>query len=361
MPEMSVPLPLTPDASINRVVLFDIPDVPIDDVVRGKSAFDLVGTQAVFDLIRTGAAALHLPPDVVAAPNTEAFIQFDSCFASDDATVRTAARQIARRFGRNLGYVLLALRRTDARREHRPEWDAWMRRHWWRLSRLWLGGGLIRGHLRDFLIDDIQSVFIETQTIPPALMLDPSGAALPLVGAACCLPEPAFSALVLDFGGTGVKRGIARYHNHRLSQLALLPALITDWQATVDDSSALRQFLFEFMIPTIATAWTQTQPAASVIMVSMAAYIDAHGQPCERQGSVYAALRRITLNLQQALSIGVSQSTGKTLHVILLHDGTAAAASHPGDAVMTFGTAIGIGYAPPVQNPLQLAADFQIT
>ena len=109
-------LPLTPDASINRFVLRDIPGVPIDEDVRGKSAFELVGTPTVFEMIRANASALRIPQAAVAEPSTDAFIRLDNCFDSGDEKVRRTAREVARRFGRNLGYVLLALRHPNAER-----------------------------------------------------------------------------------------------------------------------------------------------------------------------------------------------------------------------------------------------------
>lgn len=354
-----LPRPLTPAASINRVMLLGLPGARVDDEVRGKSAYDLVGSSAVFALIKAHAQALGLSGENLAAPRPEIFAAFDRCFEHSDPEIRRAAREVARRFGRNLGFVLVALRRPDAQREVRPEWDAF-REHWQTLPCLWLGGGLIRGHLRDHLLDEIAAVFAETNTDPPALLLDAYGAALPLIGAACCAARGHESALALDFGGTNVKRGAAVYRDDALARMELLPALDSGWQGNIEDENALRAFLFDFMIPTVVESWSSAKPSCPVIPVSLAAYVDHDGQPFERQGAVYAGLRRITSNLQQTLTEEVARRVGQAVDVRLIHDGTAAATAHPGDAVLTLGTAIGAGYYPAVNNPLPLDGAFHL-
>lgn len=359
MSEAFNPRHLTPDASINRVVLVDIPGAAIDAGIRGQSAFDLVGSQALFEMIRTHADDLQIAPEYVTVSNVEAFVWFDHCLESRDDTVRQTAQRIARRYGRNPGYVLLALRRMDVRREHRPDWDGWYRQRWWTLPRLWPGGGLIRGHLRDNLVHDILSIFIETQTIPPALMLDTYGAYLPLVGAACCVPADFVSAAVLDFGSTDVKRACAIYRRDMLAELHPFPPVPAGWNNRLDDTTALQEFI-AFMAEVIAETCSLITSPAPVIPVSLAAYMDREGQPYEHKGTIYAALRQVTNNLQRTLANKVCQMTGRNVQIRLIHDGTAAATAHPGDTVMTLGTAIGIGYAPAVLNPLQLAPDFRI-
>lgn len=346
--------PLTPDASINRFVLRDIPGLTIDEHVRGKSAFELVGTPAVFEMIRAEASTLRIPAAVVAELNPDAFIRLDHAFDAGGEKVRRAARDIARRFGRNLGYVLVALRHPDAVREHHPPWDVGMQEHWRTLSRLWLGGGLIRGHLGNWVIPYIRGVFTEAGITPPDLMRDPYGAALPLMGAACCVPKTATSAAVLDFGRSGVKRGVAGYAGGTLHALRLLPTLPTPWDDAADaanDPEELRRFRDMFVIPTIVDTFAEAQPDSPLIPISMAAYIDARGEPYARQANPYAGLRGFDGTLEDMLSREVSRRVGREVRVKLIHDGTAAATVHPGDTVMALGTGIGIGYWPAVSDP----------
>lgn len=353
--------PLTPDASINRQTLYDLPGADVDDGVRGRSAFELVGTAAVYAMIRAHGAALKLPERVLGGLNTEAFVLLDRCFETDDAGVRDAARAVARRFGRNFGWVLVGLRHPAAVTSPRPTWDEWIAAHWRTLERVWLGGGLIRGHLGDRLIEDVLTVFAETGTPPFEMLRDRFGPSLPMVGAARCVPGGDRSASVLDFGGTGVKRGEAFYHGGALARLRTLPTLPTDWDGDLQRPDDVRRFRDQFMIPAIAATVEHTRPESPHVAVSIAAYVDETGEPYRREGLIYPAVGELAGNLQQTLSDEVSRRIGRELHVRLIHDGTAAASAHPGDTVMALGTAIGIGYAPAVAAPRPLAAGFEVT
>jgi hypothetical protein len=134
----------------------------------------------------------------------------------------------------------------------------------------------------------------------------------------------------------------------------LLPTMPTRWDNETNDASdtdALRRFLSEFVIPSIAETFTSVRPECRTIPISIAAYIDPNGEPYARKGNPYAGLGSFAGNLQQTLSKAVSQEVGRDVQVRLIHDGTAAATAHPGDTVMALGTAIGIGYWPAVADP----------
>ncbi|MCU0514939.1 MAG: hypothetical protein MUE40_20475 [Anaerolineae bacterium] len=353
----TIPLPLTPEASLNRVILHELPGVPLDDGVAGTTAYDLVGARALLQRLHQHAADLRRPAEITAP---DAILRhFEGCLAGEDSHARHTARAIARTFGRGLGYVLLALCHPRARREDRPEWHALFHAHWQQLTGLRLGGGLLRGHLRTTLAEDVQSVFAEAHHPAPALHIDPHGAALPLIGAACCAPPGVHQALVLDFGGTSVKHGLARYRDGQLVRLERLPDRPTPALARHHPAD-LEHLLYDFIVPVVVDDWTQTIPHSTRIPISLAAYIDAHGQPCRRQGSPYAALVELTDNLQRTLSERISRATGCRLEVQLIHDGTAAASACPGTTVIVMGTALGVGYAPAVPNPLQLAPEFTL-
>jgi hypothetical protein len=84
---------------------------------------------------------------------------------------------------------------------------------------------------------------------------------------------------------------------------------------------------------------------ASPIMVSVAAYV----QDGRLLTGVYVQLGRITDNLQIELAREVSVQLGEVIGVTLIHDGTAAATTYAGmkdTAVITIGTALGIGFPP---------------
>ena len=336
---------LTPAASLNRLLIAGS---------SGLTGYDTLSSRFIYEQIREYAPRLGIPPELVAGQMAEMFIRFDSCFESPDAAIRAAARDIAERFGRNLGALLLTLRRGNPdSRIARADWDESYWEYWAGTRRIVLGGGLIRGHLRDHLIADVRAVFSEAEIPAPELALDPHGPYLPLVGAARCVDSGYQTALALDFGGTHIKRALARYQAGVLVALEPLPTLATNWDGDPDQTS-LRAFL-AMVEATICQSWDKARPDCPVIAMSLASYLDPDGRPRERQGSVYALLNTLTPNLQRALSTAIRAHAGRDLGVRLIHDGTAGATAHPGSAVITFGTAIGIGYGPAVEHPLPRA------
>jgi hypothetical protein len=78
-------------------------------------------------------------------------------------------------------------------------------------------------------------------------------------------------------------------------------------------------------------------------------------------------LRRITNNLQAELARRVGARLGFVADVLLSHDGTAAAAAHAGEpdaamltAVITAGTALGVGFPPREAGLVALSPDLAI-
>jgi hypothetical protein len=82
------------------------------------------------------------------------------------------------------------------------------------------------------------------------------------------------------------------------------------------------------------------------------------------QGGAYYQLRYVADHLQTALAECVSDRLGKPTAALLLHDGTAAATAYAGQentAVVTLGTALGIGFPPLEQTNLRpIGADFRV-
>jgi hypothetical protein len=100
----------------------------------------------------------------------------------------------------------------------------------------------------------------------------------------------------------------------------------------------------------LADAWAThaaTHALAPVIVCAIACYTSA-GAPLPRQGSAYAALGAVSPNLSRWLAAEVSGRLGREVEIRLVHDGTAAARTYagtPGTAVITLGTALGVGFA----------------
>lgn len=361
VPEPTQPLNLrflTPAASLNRARIVSLPGIKVDEGILHQTGYDLVSANALAARFIAARARLNPPPQGI-GKSVQSFIFFDQCLAAPDPEVQQTARGIARAFGRGLGWLLVMLRRGDPpNREDRTDWDDSYWEHWRNLPSLVLGGGLIRGRLRDHLLEDIQAVFSETSTPAPVLSLDPHGEYLPLVGALRCAPPGYARILALDFGGTQVKRAVGQCRQGQLKALQPYNALDSHSYTLVLDTQTLNQTL-EWMITTITASWHEARPDCPLIPVSLACYIDPQGKPLDRQGSVYAALNALCPNLQHTLTKAVSQGLGHEVQVKLIHDGTASATVHSGSAVITLGTALGVGFAPAVDQPLPMVSPLE--
>jgi hypothetical protein len=74
-------------------------------------------------------------------------------------------------------------------------------------------------------------------------------------------------------------------------------------------------------------------------------------------------LRCITENLQAELTRRVGAELGEAIDVSLVHDGTAAATAYAGAsnaAVITVGTALGVGFPPPADGLMGLNTHLEI-
>jgi hypothetical protein len=349
---------------LNRVCIIDLPGLSVDPEVKGKTSFQLVSAAALADLIRQRTAALALDANL---SDHELRLRLNDCLFSTKAVVRTAAEAIGRRIGRNLGYVLLTLKRGDAvNRAARSDWDDSYWHHWGRIEQVWLGGGLVSGQLGPIIREHASAVFEEGTVQDPAIRISPYAPILPLVGAARHAPPGCDTALVFDFGTTMIKRAHAIYKGDELVELRCLPSRPTSW-AEIEGSSnePVRQAteLLAHMVSVIINTWRSVGSSPlSPILASVAAYMK-DGHPLSAQYGAYYQLPLITDNLQTAIAQRLEAQQGETASVSLIHDGTAAAAAYAGAenaAVITMGTALGIGFPPLADNVRAKKTDLTI-
>ena len=344
------PLHLTPPVSLNRVCLIDLPGLDIDPAVKGKTGYELVSSLALTALIRAQIDALKLDP---ALDDAALRLAFDVCLNSRRPSVRAAAGSIARQIGRGLGYLLLVLRRGDPiNRAARAEWDDSYWAHWTGIRQVWLGGGLVSGALGPHLVTHARAVLADAGI---TLHISPYAPLLPLVGAARFGPPDTTAALVFDFGHTLVKRAVGLYHGGALSELRLLPPVPTrfdDMPVDPADPALFARGVRDLMIGIMTETWHAAQDSgvnpSRVIPASLSAYV-RDGQPLDAQSGAYVQLIHITGNAARMLSDHLSAALDTPVAVMLIHDGTAAAATHAGlenAAVITIGTALGIGFPP---------------
>jgi hypothetical protein len=264
----------------------------------------------------------------------------------------------------------VTLRRGDAAsRAVRAEWDDSYWAYWAGIRRVWLGGGLAAGALGPYLCDEALAVCQAAGYGDFSLHVSPYAAALPLVGAARRVPASHRPSLVFDFGSTLIKRAWATDWLGALIRLHRLSTWETGWPAIVAasaDEDVRAGQLLDRMVAAMAESWREVEAVGlrpgPDIVASVAVYV-LDGQPQPAQAGVYMELRRITDNVQRRLAREVSRAVGEAVSVTLVHDGTAAASAHAGDkrtAVITLGTALGIGFPPPMMGLRPLAPGFAV-
>lgn len=314
---------LTPTTSLNRVVVTS----------EGKKAYELLSAEALTRLIQQQADSFPLDPQMT--PH-ELRMVFDQKLGDG----HPAAQQIAREFARRFAAFLLTLKcGTPADRTARPEWDESYWAYWAALQTVVLGGGLVNGHLGRYLVEG---------EMPYAVEISPYARHMALVGASQYAPPTAASALVFDFGGTWIKRGRAAYKNGTLTRLDLLPSVPSRYTG---------EALFAHM-SALLTETLRQESIFSPIMCSLASYVQ-DGVILEAQAGIYSDLRHFGYaHLQSELAHRLQMLLEKPVTLILIHDGTAAAATCAGmekTAVILLGTAIGVGFPPQFSEILHFA------
>lgn len=357
-PFLQRPFPVSP--SMNQVCIMDLPGMAVPDWVKGKRGFDLLSSFALRQRIQDVSAILQLDPH-----DPYLLEKFDDCLTAVSSEIRTAARKIAEDYGRSLAYLLLTLKRGDAiNQQARADWQPGHWAFWQQIESVWLGGGLLAGNLGQTAVLQARTMIHENGFPGFRLNLSSNGRHLPLLGVARTAPPETQAMLVFDFGQTAVKRAIAHYHHARLEKVTLLPTLPSICDEVLfpsQDLAEIAQFSV-WLLDVLAQTWRETaaaQPTLShTIGVSLACYL-LDGQPRPEDVGCYGRMQHLAPNLQQFLSDGLRRRLNAAISVNLWHDGAAAGltqAGVPQTAVLTFGTAMGIGFAPPTLDNLCLVS-----
>jgi len=227
-------------------------------------------------------------------------------------------------------------------------WD-----HWAQINRVWLGGGLVSGNLGQCIPRCAGQVMREGGMEEYIIRVSLHAAYLPLIGAARHIPPGANSIVVLDFGSTMIKRACVALKDSQIVELHRLPSQAATWTPTGalgETTPEQARTLIECMVSVIVETWRDALKMgltpAETVPVSIAAYVK-NGNPMTAQGGAYVHTNLVTGNLEDELGRRVSAWLDTPVSIVLLHDGRAAAATCAGEqrtAVITLGTALGIGF-----------------
>lgn len=371
-----------PAAAINRIHLVDLPGVPMDEGVRGQRAYHLLSGPALIRYAQAAGADLALPAELQAGDPTASHVRrelprlVDARLRHPDHAVRRAARGIARRLGRNLGYILLTLQRGDpAARAARPDWppEAWTT--WAAIRQVWLGGGIVSGELGTALIDHANALLSEVagSAQPPRLTVrrTPRPTDMAILGVSRRLTARSarrWHALVLDLGQTSAKRAIVTVTEGAITRLTWLPAAPVSWRWRNDptagegiDGRAVR----DFVVRTLVEGWAAAAGLGLAPEPEVAISIAAYTQGVKLLGNgIYARIHQLGEDAHTLIGERVVALCGTKPALHIIHDGTAAAALHAGEphsAVIVVGTALGVGFPPASERGLlRIAPEIEV-
>lgn len=347
--------------SLNRARIAALPGLSVDPGIIGKTGYELVSAQALRQELGRWATALNLDgmmPDL--------FMHFEHCFHHSDT--QSLARQIAHAYGRKLGFLLLMLKRADPEnRAARPEWNAAHWQFWQHITAIIVGGGMLAGQLGGYALPAAQEVLTHHGFAEVTITRSAYAAHLPLVGLARTASLQTPTMLVFDFGHTLIKRAVARYHQHQVIALHVLPAVPTvcrDLSVTQRPLEAVQQ-QWEQMLAIIEDTWRQVVSVwghTPSIGISLACYL-FDGHPFPRNRGCYGSLQVLSSHLETFMHSQITGCLQMDVRVHVTHDGTAAALAYAGQTqsvVLTLGTAIGNGFPPPIDGYRPLASEFQV-
>ena len=327
------PYHLTPAASLNRVRLASGPELSLPPHLEGKAAGDVLRAEAVRVLIRAAAERHGLAPPSTTSISGLIYRWLES----KDADERLVAREVVLEHGLRVASLIAVLKHGEpSARAARREWDYSYWRHWSAIESVFLCGGLATAQLTR-----ATEAALHTFAVQCRVLTAPHALVAPLIGVARTVGLKVGTAFVFDFGGTWVKRAIARYEDTGLESLELLAAL-----PSPQGSRGRSPQTVAGLIANTIDAASGGSGQLTEVAVSLASYVrDNH--PLEPPAGGYVDVTGIE-NLGAWLSREVTQRTGRPARVRLVHDGTASALSvSPAEntAAITLGTYLGVGFA----------------
>jgi hypothetical protein len=337
--------------SLNRLVIADLPGIWLPEEVRGRRGYELLSVEALAQLIR-GEMGPFLPEEGVETWPA-LWTWYMAQLAAQETSAGQAAAAIAAAYGRRLAYLLLTLQRADpVNQAARGDWGPEHWAYWQSMRNIGIAGGLCAGPFGRMVHASAAALLAENRCAL-RLFLAPQPAQIALLGMAALLPPGNQRMLVCDFGQTRVKCAVAHRYGYGL-QLETLPARDSacgDLDALPLDERSLREFRDQ-LVAWITQHWRDQYaraPLSDHIGVAVAAYLRG-GHPFPGFMSCYGRLQLLTPNLASHLEAELRSTLQHPIQLHLYHDGAAAAlafAGNPQTAVITLGTALGVGFAPP--------------
>jgi hypothetical protein len=331
------PLALTKEASLNRTLLAPLPAA--DPGLVGLTARSVLSLKALQSL--AAEHGLHV------AERLEVPRRLSNALGSSEAATADKSRRVVAEYARRLGHLVATLRLGL---EEASPWRTAYREHWKSVERIWLGGGIAAAFGNE-LLQSTRSEAVRLGVDGTTIDLSPHADVAALIGSARTRAGGAERAIVLDFGYSSVKRGIAHVRGGELQRLDILRSLPPPPSAPA---------VSRYFLDVIRKTFFEAQPADvdSEVVASLATYVNDWRPTAASEP--YDLLSGIDF---QQLTAELERLTGVPLRVRFMHDGTAAAAGLPTnghDGIIVLGTSLGAGFTVPRQHRLPIAPNLVV-
>lgn len=344
------------ECSINKMIIARVPVKGVDDSIEGKAVSQFFSTKAIVDEVLLNRERLRISEDI---PRAKLPFMLMGCLESSDEQVCECAKEIAVKFGKRLGIILLTLK--TGLPENRAIRESWSDAHWeyWKnIENIIAVGGLTSGEFGKLLVATAQEVCSIDGTPAYKIIIFENAYNTGVIGCARLLENPDGTNLLMDFGQTNMKRSIVKRENSEIvsiENLPLIPSKYMDWNVEDDDEKYHQAVLLHrHIMQAVLDAYWNAERKGRVnpeIVISIASYI--HNGVLDENRGGYAKLCVLYKNYGEYLSEELSSVLKTQVKVTLVHDGTAVAlcfADYKNSVCVTLGTFVGVGFPDMLAN-----------
>lgn len=343
---------ITPDVSINKLYIAEMPYDHISENLVNKTAGELFSTELFIEEIKKNDFALKLDLNTIEEKKLPQY--FSLCLESKNESVKHCAQKIIKLFGERLALILLTLKTgLSANKEVRKDWndEHWL--YWKQLDNVILVGGLSSGNIGQELKYHIEKIFKEAHVKPYNIILNDDSENIAIKGCTSYLEEgdKTKEYLIMDCGATFIKRSFVKIDNKkitRIKKLIKVQSRNVEWTyESIEEETEEAFRLHEHIMNTILDSinnFDNIDDVGNQIVISIANYVN-DGLFMNRGG--YGKLRLVSSNYEKYLSNSLYYKTNRRFNVKFIHDGTAMAAAfktYNNSVCISLGTHFGVGF-----------------
>ncbi len=350
--------------SLNNAYLIDLPHISIPDKYKNLSGFKLLSAKSVQDEFN------HILSFNATRYNSLLIINHIFDHGNPDEILQVT--NLANTYGQKLGYFFVMLIQGDEgnRNARRGDfkWSAEQWCFWSTIRNVALAGGVIAGRFGEIAINEANRL-LQSLNINLQLHRFIYYRHISLIGLSRIINSRHNPILLFDFGKTSVEIGCAFYKDNYVNAIQII-ANEPSHCDSIKSKNVSKQHLRDFanhIVDIIEKYWhltlNNTPNLSPVIGLSMGCTI-VQGNLSLQFTGIYGKLRKIIQNFPYWLRIELYKRNISICHIYVHNDGDCAAyALNPDeyDAVVTLGTALGLGFTKPKNNGFfNLAETFQL-